>query len=140
MGGVEINWWAVLVAAASTMVVGSLWYMPGAFGNVWAKLARVDMKKAQARGWAPMVFAIIGSLGTSYILAHFTFLAHAHFNNSFFADALSTAFWGWLGFTALRIVMHDAFEGRPAKLTLINTTHELVTFVVMGAIIGVMGV
>lgn len=137
---VEVNWWAVVLAAASTMVVGSIWYMPKVFGDTWAKLARVDMKKAQERGFAPMVIAILGALVTAYVLAHFTFLANEYFGNSFFMDALSVAFWGWLGFTAMRLVMHDAFEGRPSKLTFINTAHELVTFMVMGAIIGWLGV
>ncbi len=137
---VEVNWWAVVLAAASTMVVGSLWYMPKAFGNVWAKLARIDMKKAQERSMAPMLVAVLGSLVTAYVLAHFAFLANKYLGNSFFADALATAFWGWLGFTAMRLVMHDAFEGRPSKLTFINAAHELVTFMVMGAIIGWLGV
>jgi hypothetical protein len=51
-----------------------------------------------------------------------------------------TAFWAWLGFTASRIITHDAFEGRRKKLTLLTISHELVTFMVMGLIIGLMGV
>jgi hypothetical protein len=51
-------------------------------------------------------------------------------------DALSTAFWVWLGFTATRFITHDAFEMRPKKLTLLNISHEFVTFMVMGLIIG----
>ena len=80
------------------------------------------------------------SLITAYILAHVTFLSNNFFHNSFMQDALTTAFWLWLGFTAARFVTHDLFEGRPWKLTLMNATHELITVVVMALIIGAMGV
>ncbi|MET1156149.1 MAG: DUF1761 domain-containing protein, partial [Arthrobacter sp.] len=44
------------------------------------------------------------------------------------------------GFTAARFVTHDAFEGRPAGLTVLNIVHELVTFLVMALIIGLFGI
>ena len=34
---------------------------------------------------------------------------------------------------------HDAFEGRPLKLTAINLGNELVTIMAMGLIIGLLG-
>lgn len=39
----EINYWAVLVVMVSSMIVGSVWYMPSVFGRRWAKLAGVDI-------------------------------------------------------------------------------------------------
>jgi hypothetical protein len=69
-----------------------------------------------------------------------TYLSNQFFNNSFLAAALSTAFWVWLGFTATRFITHDAFEGRPMKLTVINLGNELVTFLAMGLVIGLLGV
>ena len=41
----EINYWAVLIATASSMVVGSIWYTPKVFGTRWSKLANVDMDR-----------------------------------------------------------------------------------------------
>ena len=46
----EINYWAVLLATISTMVVGSVWYTPKVFGTRWAKLANVDMDRPGAIG------------------------------------------------------------------------------------------
>jgi len=138
---VEVNYWAVLLAAASSMVVGSVWYMPKAFGNSWAKMARVDIEK-MGRDWKPakMVWVygsvFVASLVTAYVLAHVTFLSHEFFKNTWMSDALSTAFWLWLGLTAARLYVHDTFEGRRKKLTLLNAAHELVTVVVMALIIG----
>lgn len=139
---VEINYLAVLVAGFSTMVVGSLWYAKAGFGKTWAKLAKVDMDRKVKTGemvWL-MGSTLVASLITAYILAHVTFLSNKFFGNDFLQDALTTAFWLWLGLTAARIYVHDAFESRPPKLTLLTVSHELVSIMVMGLIIGLMGV
>lgn len=135
---VDVNWLAVVLATASSMVVGSVWYTPKVFGNLWMQLAKVDKKKAEAGGAKPILITIVVSFITAYVLAHVAYLSNSFFGNSFLQDALSTAFWLWLGMTAARFITHDAFEGRPAKLTAINVAHELVTFMVMGLIIGLL--
>src|SRR5215469_2633720 len=132
---VAINWWAVILATASSMVVGTIWYARSVFGNTWMKLAKVDSKKI-GNPTRSIIVTVIVSFITAYVLAHMTYVSHNFFNDTYFVDAVLTAFWLWLGFTAARFVTHDAFEGRPIKLTLINCAHELVTLVVMGAIIG----
>ena len=134
---VEINWLAVVLAAASTMVVGSVWYAKPVFGNLWIRLARID-EKNMANPAKAIGLTLLASLVTAYVLAHVTFLANAFFGNSFLQDALVTALWLWLGLTAARILTHDLFENRPHKLTLLNVSHELVTFLVMALIIGLL--
>lgn len=139
---VEINYWAVLLAALSSMVVGSIWYLPALFGKSWAKLARVDTKKKIKGSESAVIFGstFVASLVTAYVLAHVTYLSHYFFSNSFLQDALSTGFWLWLGLTAARILVHDLFEGRRKLLTLLNTGHEFMTIMMMALIIGFMGV
>jgi len=136
---VDVNWLAVLLAAVSSMAVGAVWYARSVFGNTWITLAKLDKKFMEKGNPVALVIAFLTSLVMAYVLAHVTFLAHDYFNNSFLQDALSTAFWMWLGFTGLRFWMHDAFEGRPGKLTVLIAAHELVTIMVMGLIIGLMG-
>lgn len=135
---VQVNWWAILLATASSMVVGSIWYTPKVFGNAWIKLAKIDKKKIDKAGMMPILITVVVSLLTAYILAHVTFLSNHFFQNSFLQDALTTAFWLWLGLVAARIITHDAFEGRPRRLTLLTISHELVTLLVMGLIIGLL--
>lgn len=137
---VAINWWAVILATLSTMLVGSIWYAKPVFGRVWIKLIGKSEKELAKNGMWPIVITIVVSFLTAYVLAHVTFLSHRFFGNSLLQDALSTAFWLWLGFTAARIITHDAFEGRPRRLTGLNLLHELVTFMVMALIIGLMPV
>lgn len=138
---VSINYVAVLLATLSTMVVGSVWYSKSVFGNMWIKLAKLNEKDMAKSGMRPIVITLFVSLISAYVLAHFTALAHEFYKSeySFLATAIITASWGWVGFTAARVITHDAFEGRPNKLTILTIGHELVTFLVMGLVIGLMG-
>ncbi len=134
---VEVNWLAVVLATLSTMVIGSIWYMPKVFGNAWMRLARID-KNNMANATRAILITLVVSFITAYVLAHVTYLSNHFFQNSFLQDALTTAFWLWLGLVAARIITHDVFENRPTKLTLLTVSHEFVTLMVMGLIIGLL--
>lgn len=133
----EINYWAVLLATVSSMVVGSIWYTPKAFGTRWAKLAGVDMDRPGASAVVPIVVTVIVSFITAWVLAGATTISWHFYTGSYLASALVTSVILWAGFTAARFITHDAFEGRPSSLTVLNIAHELVTVVVMAIIIGV---
>jgi hypothetical protein len=137
---VQVNALGVLLAAVSSMVVGSIWYARPVFGNTWMKLAKVKMDGDKDKMWLPILITFILSLITAYVLAHVSYLSNSFFHNTFLQDSVATAFWMWLGFTAARIYTHDLFEGRPTKLTVITVSHELVTFLVMGLVIVMVGV
>ena len=137
---VEVNYLAVVLAVVSSIVVGSIWYAPPVFGNTWMKLVGLKKEKMGKNGWLPMVVTVLVSFLTAYVLAHVSYLSNYYFGNSFLQDALTTGFWLWLGLTAARLIMHDAFEGRPVKLTVLNVAHQFVTIMVMAAVIGFMGV
>ena len=138
---VEVNYLAIFLAALAAMAVGSIWYSQGVFGKTWGALARVDMSKKPKSGemvWL-MTSTFVATLFTAYILAHVTFLSNQFFQNEFIQDALSTAFWLWLGLVAARIYVHDAFESRRKKLSILTFGHELTVLLVMALIIGGMG-
>jgi hypothetical protein len=137
---VDVNYLAVFLAALSSMVVGSVWYAKSVFGNTWGKLAKVKMDrppKAKEMIWL-LGSTFLASFVTALVLAHLAALAHNFYNNSFLSDALQTGLWAWLGFTALRFYVHDAFENRPVKLTSLNAAHELVTIEIMALVIGLL--
>ena len=133
----EINYWAVLIATASSMVVGAIWYTPRVFGTRWAKLAKVDMDRPGATAAVPIVVTVIVSFVTAWVLAGASSIAWHFYGGSYLWAALLTGVILWAGFTAARFITHDAFEGRPSSLTVMNISHELVTIVVMALIIGV---
>lgn len=136
---VEVNWIGVGLAALSSMVVGFIWYTPKIFGDKWAALVGLTKPQMKRGATRAMLIAILSALITAYILAHVTFLAHDFFKNSFLQDAVTTAFWLWLGLSAMRLIVHDAFEKRPTKLTLLNLGNDFATIIVMGIVIGLAG-
>lgn len=133
----EINIWTVLLATLSSLVVGSVWYTPRVFGTRWAKLAKVDMDRPASSATLAIIVTVIVSFVTALVLAAATTVFWDYTGGSYLASALTVGVVGWAGFTAARFITHDAFEGRPTGLTVMNIAHELVTLVVMAIIIGV---
>jgi hypothetical protein len=136
----EINVWAVVVAAVSTMVVGSIWYMPKVFGNYWMKTANVSPGGGAKDAVRPIILTLIVSFVSAWVLAGAAAIAQNFYGGSFLWNSVLTALILWGGFTAARFITHDAFEGRPAGLTVLNCAHELVTFLVMALVIGLFGI
>lgn len=137
---VEVNYLAVAIATLSSMVVGAVWYLPAIFGKGWMKLTKVDPAKAPTNPAKIYGLTLLASFLTAYVLSHATFLANQVIGGSYLSSAVSTAFWLWLGFTLSRLLVHDLFENRPTKLTLLNAGHEFATVMVMALIIGLFGV
>lgn len=130
----------MLLAALSTMIVGSIWYSPIGFYKQWAKLAKVKPDPSFGGKKAALTYTavFVASLVSAYILANVIYFTNQFSGNSYLLDAVLTGIWVWLGFTALRMFTHDTFEGRRKQLTILNATHELVTFLIMATIIGLL--
>jgi hypothetical protein len=133
----EINYIAVLLATLSSMVVGSIWYTPRVFGNYWMKQSGVTPSGNARDAVAPIIVTLVVSFITAWVLAGAAFIAHSFYGGSFLVNTLITAAVLWAGFTAARFITHDAFDKRPAGLTVLNIAHELVTVLIMALIIGV---
>ena len=126
----DINYWAILVAALSTFLIGGLWYSPAVFGKAWMKengFTEEDMKK--------------GNMAKIFGLAFFLGLIAA-FNLAMFMGpedrAEMGALWGFLagfGWVATFVGTHYLFERKSFKLFLINAGYSVVALTVMGVII-----
>src|SRR3954470_18170384 len=125
--GVEVNWWAILLATVSSMAVGALWYARPVFGDAWMKAAGVSEKQMRRGMLVPMLLTLLMSLLTAYTVAHFSFLSHQFFGDSFFVDAVQTAFMLWLGLAVTTLVTHYSFERRPTRLMWLNIGNRFMT-------------
>lgn len=132
-----INCWAVLIATASSMVVGSIWYARGVFGAYWMRATGQDDETMKKGAAIALITTVIVSFITAWVLAGAADIAYHFYGGAFFWSALLTGVVLWAGFTAARMITHDAFDRRPSGLTILNIAHELVTIVVMAIIIGV---
>ncbi|MBO3662402.1 DUF1761 domain-containing protein [Microbacterium stercoris] len=133
----EINYWAVLLATVSSMLVGTIWYAPKVFGTRWSTLSGASMEGTGKDAVVPIAVTVVVSFVTAWVLAGATTIAWHFYEGSYFVSAVVTGLLLWAGFTAARFITHDAFEGRPSGLTTLNIAHELVTIVVMAVIVGV---
>ena len=132
---IDVNYWAVVLATVSTMIVGSIWYTPKVYGNYWMRVARVD-NTSDRGAVGPIVTTLIVSFISAWVLAITTQVAWIALDGNYLLMAITTGLMLWAGFTAARFITHDVFEGRPAGLTILNIAHELVTVLVMALIIG----
>lgn len=128
----SINYVAVLVAALSSFVVGWLWYGP-LFGKPWMKLNGFDPVKMR-EGALPMPLV----MGSNYIATVLAAFALAMFLGAesdpafgIFAGIMVAVF--WIGTSRLNDVL---YERKPLGLFFINTGYYLVTYSIMGAILG----
>jgi hypothetical protein len=133
----EINYIAVVLATVSSMIVGSVWYTPKVFGNYWMKAANITPSGKASDAVRPILITVVVSFITAWVLAGAAYISWDFYGGSFFVNALVTTIILWAGFTAARFITHDAFDGRPAGLTVLNVAHEFVTLVIMAIIIGV---
>lgn len=136
----EINVLAVIIATLSTMLVGTVWYTPRVFGNYWMRTAKVNPSGEAKDALKPILITLVVSFISAWVLAGSAAIAQEFYGGNFLVNTLVTAGILWAGFTASRFITHDAFEGRPAGLTVLNSAHELVTFVVMALVIGLFGI
>jgi len=109
-----LNWWAIIVAAVSAFVLGGVWYSPLMFGNAWMKVAGMTEESVKQGNPAKIY-------GGAFVL---TLIAAV--NLAMFLGPKSDLAFGVVYF----------FEQRPMLQWFINGAYWVVTFIVMGAIIG----
>jgi len=131
IGFEDVNLVAVLIAAVAAFVVGSLWYSPFLFGNVWMKLAGVKKSKKAKLMWLRFLIYLVGMLVMAFVLAHFLVFAAA----VTYVEALITAFWLWLGFIAPITIGGMLWENKSIKLFVLNNAYNLIALGIMACVL-----
>jgi hypothetical protein len=134
-----INFWAVLVCAIATMVIGFLWYSPFLFANPWMRLMGFDphdkAKLAEMQKGAGKMYALsfIATIVSAIVLAKIIFVTSV----ITVPYGMKVGFAVWLGFVTTVQFTGALFSKQPSKLYLINTGYQLVCYLAMGAILAV---
>jgi hypothetical protein len=158
----EINFLALLLAAASTLVVGFIWYNPKVFGTIWMKESGTNEEKMKGGNMA-LIF------GTSFVYAFLMAFVIMHFSVHQFgvfsliegdvanAKPSYSAFMADYG-EVFRTFKHGAFHGlilglffglpligtnalyerRSFRYTMVTSGYWVVCFAIMGGIISSM--
>lgn len=126
----ELNYFAIIVAALSTFMIGGLWYSPAVFGKAWMKengFTEEGMKGGN----------MVKIFGVAFILALISAINLAMFMGPENDPAMG-AMWGLLagaGWVATFVGTHYLFERRSFKLFLINAGYSIVALTIMGVIL-----
>ena len=124
-----VNWLAILAAAFLTFVLGGLWYGP-LFGKPWMRASGITEERAR-EGNMPLIFGLsfVLQLLAAFSLAMFIGDAGAGFG--VFAGFMTGAF-----FVATAFGVVYLFEQRPFAHWAVNAGYHVVSFTMMGAILG----
>ena len=132
---------AVIVATIVSFVIGGIWYGP-AFGKAWmAALGKTEADKEAMRKRAPKGFAagLVGAFIASFVLGlliQYARDAKVAQLPTGIAGGLVVGFLVWFGFLMTTGVSGAIFEGRPGKLVGINQGYAIISYLLMGAILG----
>ncbi|MBI4167889.1 MAG: DUF1761 domain-containing protein [Candidatus Aenigmarchaeota archaeon] len=133
-----INLIVILAAAVFSMIIGMIWYSPMLFGKYWMFYSGVSARKSKLekkRNSVNTVYAIsfVGSLVTAYVLAYFLYYTGS---TTAFEGAKKGAMM-WAGFVLTAMAAGVLYENRPKELLVINSAYQLISLMVMGAILAV---
>ncbi len=124
----NLNWFAVICAALSTFLIGGLWY--SVFEKPWMA-ANSFTKEYLMQRKMPVVF------GLSFLFALIMAINLALFvGKEDLAYGMIAGFMTGFGWVSFSIAIIALFENRPLKYVLINGGYMIVSFTVMGAILG----
>jgi hypothetical protein len=133
-----VNLWAVLASAFATMIAGFLWYSPVLFANPWMRLmgydpndkARIaEMQKSAGPSYG---MSFIASILSAIVLAKIIVIAHV--TTPLYGMKIGLAV--WLGFVTTLQLTNALFSQQKARLYMINTGYQLVSYLATGAILG----
>ena len=127
-----INYWAVIVAALSSFIVGWMWYGP-LFGKVWMRLHNFSKEDVVEGSMSMPVTMVINYIATALAALALAMFLGAEANAGFgiFAGLMIALF--WIGTSRLNDVL---YERKPWGLFIINVGYYIVIYVIMGALIG----
>jgi hypothetical protein len=130
---VEINIFAVVVAAVVNIILGALWYSPAVFGKQWMSLTGVSQHAVSSKApnvWKYYVIGLVNSLVMALALAYVLALAVPTLMYGFFI-----AFLLWFGFVGTISMNAVTWGRRDQRLWFLDNGYYLLSFLVMSAII-----
>ena len=129
----EVNWIAIIAAAAASFLLGGLWYSPMLFGKAWQREAGLSDEQLKQGNMAKI-------FGLSFVLALLAAWNFANFlgprpNLLFGAGVGASAGLLWV---AGSFGINYLFERKSLKLFLINGGYHTVQFAIIGLVLALM--
>ena len=128
----KVNVWAVILAGITYLIIGALWYSPLLFGKTWIRLNGFTDEDFKSN--KPMwMITLLSFLSACVITTVVSMILGPNPNAPFGAIIGFCISVFWVTTSKLTSVL---FENQPVKLYLLHAGFDIVSFMVMGAIIG----
>ena len=135
----RISWTAVVVAFVVGMAVAWVWYSDwGLVGGAWRRLTGVTKEASVRAGKGPFAILTVSIAVTAVALAVAWSVVSGLVGGDPVWPALAVGCTAWLGFSSSTLAQHNGFEQKPARLTVINGAYQLVLFLAMSLVIGLL--
>lgn len=133
---IELNYLAVLAAAAASFVFGAIFY--GVMAKPW--MAAIGRTEDEVKAGASPVIYVITAI-CQIVLAFMLAAIMAHFGPDAITvkNGILSALLLWAGFVATTMIVNHRFQGQPWALTVIDGAHWLGGMVIQGVVIGLIG-
>jgi hypothetical protein len=138
----SINWLAVVLCVVASMIIGAVWFGPKTFFPIWWKaIGKSDSDDPSGSSlsmgltWGLIIFC---SFVQAVFMSLFVNAMGSMTGGASLASGATAGFLLWLGFVAPSSLTNKLFADR-LKAWVLEAGNHLITFVVMGAIIGAMG-
>ncbi|MDP1678112.1 MAG: DUF1761 domain-containing protein [Bacteroidota bacterium] len=134
MGELQINSFAVIVAAILNMVVGAIWYGPMLFAKQWMAVNNINPEEMKNVNPMPMYAqSIVVTIVSYWVLA----MAITITNAVTVSGGMSVAFWLWIGFIAPVQYTANLFSSKKILAFFLDTGYQLVTMLIAGGLLAV---
>ncbi len=126
-----VNYWAILVSAISTFILGGLWYSPKLFGTAWEQQSQKEGVEKKMGHGAPVfvayfIMSLIAAAAFALFLGPQPNMGHAiRFGLLVSICWVSTSF-----------AVNYMFSGRGMKLFFIDAVYYIIQFLLYGIILG----
>ena len=130
----QVNYWAVLVSAVATFMIGGIWY-GAVFAKAWATIHGFSEEELKAMEKnTPRSFAIffLGDLLAAFVMSMFVI----NLGIDSVQGGVQLGLAVWVGVSVTGGSARNAAYNKPLSAFLIDVCHELLSVVAMCAIVG----
>ena len=134
---ISVNYWAIIVGAILSMVIGAIWYGP-IFGKKWMEIVGIDLNDketlAKMQKSAGLIYFV------QFVLTLFQVLILAHIiADTKLVGGLERSLWIWAAFIiptlASAVMWTNALGKIKWALFLIQGGYQLIIFIVFGLLL-----
>ena len=129
-----VNFWAVLVAAVATFMIGGVWY-GAVFAKIWATIhgfSEQDLKCMEAKTLRNFTIFFVGDLLAAFVMSIFVI----NLGIDTVGGGIQLGLAIWVGVSVTGGSARNAAYDKPLSAFLIDVCQELLSVVAMCAIVG----